>query len=178
MSSHKGGGWGTYRTLETSHRDGTRDSPTGGRPLRKRSAHSSRRVTSHQGGWKSHPQGKGAQVVRGQQPCGTRNAESHSGAELSLVALRRQDWPLESEVIRKRSRFVRRGATGKGPSQDGTSPVALYVKLSLGPFVGGLSRWRTCSGVRLRGKDYSRLTARPFRVERASQAAFLGLYRR
>jgi hypothetical protein len=30
MSSHEGGARGTYRTLETSHRDGTRDAPTEG----------------------------------------------------------------------------------------------------------------------------------------------------
>jgi hypothetical protein len=42
------------------------------------------RVTSHQGGWESHPQGKGAQVVRPKPPCGTRNAESHNGAECHL----------------------------------------------------------------------------------------------
>jgi hypothetical protein len=34
------------------------------------------------------------------------------------------------KVTRKRSRFVRRGATGKGPLQGGTSPVA-YSTLNI-----------------------------------------------
>ena len=50
---------------------------------------------------------------------------------ISLVAQRRQARPLESEVIRRRSCLVRRGATGKGPSQDGTSPVAYSTQLGL-----------------------------------------------
>src|SRR5215472_7749188 len=57
-------------------------------------------------------------------------------ALLLLAAVRQQDWPLESEVIRKRSRFVRRGATGKGPSHDGTSLVAYstsYICSGNGP---------------------------------------------
>jgi len=41
-------------------------------------------VTTHQGGWESHPKGEGAQVVGIQQLCGTRNAESQSGAECHL----------------------------------------------------------------------------------------------
>ena len=50
------------------------------------------------------------------------------------LAAQQQDGPLESEVIRKRSRFVRLGATGKGPWHNGPSPVAYSPRGS---------RWQT-----------------------------------
>jgi len=82
------------------------------------------RVTSHQGGWESHPQGKGAQVVRRAAAMRYAKCGEPQWRWASLAAFGRQDWPLESEVIRKRSRFVRRGAAGKGLSQDRTSLAA------------------------------------------------------
>jgi hypothetical protein len=75
---------GTYRTLETSHRDGTRDAPTEGDLYGNGVPIVVVGVTTHQGGWESHPQGEGAQVVRRSKPCGTRNAESRCGFELHL----------------------------------------------------------------------------------------------
>jgi len=42
---------------------------------------------SHQGVEESFTQGEGAQVVRPRQPCGTRDAESLSGAERHLPPL-------------------------------------------------------------------------------------------
>ena len=42
-------------------------------------------VTTYQGGREGRPQGKGAQVVGIQEPCGTRNAESQSGIECHLL---------------------------------------------------------------------------------------------
>ena len=42
-------------------------------------------VTTYQGGREGRPQGEGAQVVRPQQPCGTRDAEGQSGAECHLL---------------------------------------------------------------------------------------------
>ena len=55
---------GTYVALETSHRDGTRDAPTEGDLYGNGVLIGIVRVTSHQGGWESHPQGEGAQVAR------------------------------------------------------------------------------------------------------------------
>ena len=43
------------------------------------------RVTAHRGGREGRPQGEGAQVVGPKLPCGTRNAESQSGAEGHLL---------------------------------------------------------------------------------------------
>jgi hypothetical protein len=42
-------------------------------------------VTTYQGGREGRPQGEGAQVVRPQQPCGTRDAESQRGAEVTAA---------------------------------------------------------------------------------------------
>ena len=81
-------------------------------------------VTTYQGGREDRPQGEGAQVVDRQSPCGTRNAESQRGTAYYLSPLGNKLDCWRARVIRKRSCFVRRGATGKGPLQDGTSPVA------------------------------------------------------
>ena len=82
------------------------------------------RVTSHQGEWESHSQGKGALVVDIQQPCGTRDAERQKGVGCRFLPLGDKMDRWRARVIRKRSRFVRLGATGKGLSYDGTSAVA------------------------------------------------------
>ena len=63
-------------------------------------------------------------MVRPKPPCGTRDAESQSGAEGHLLLRGDKIDCWRARVIRKRSRFVRLGATGKGSLHDGTSPVA------------------------------------------------------
>ncbi len=50
-------------------------------------------VPTYQGGREGRPQGEGAQVVRPQQPCGTRDAKSQSGAERHLC------WLLGTSVL-------------------------------------------------------------------------------
>ena len=71
--------------LETSHRDGTRDFLRRATTRRNGVPIVVVEVTIHQGGWESHPKGEGAQVVGIRQPCGTRDAESQSGAECHLL---------------------------------------------------------------------------------------------
>ncbi len=96
-----------------------------GRPPGKRSAQSHREghVSKGADGRAIH-RGKGHRWSDDQQPCGKRDAESHSGIERHWSPLgdRIDHW--RARVTRKRSRFVRRGAIGKGLSQDSTSPVA------------------------------------------------------
>jgi hypothetical protein len=70
--------------LETSHRDGTRDAPKEGDLYGNGVLIVVVEVTIHRGGREGRPQGEGAQVVRPQPPCGTRHAESQSGAECHL----------------------------------------------------------------------------------------------
>jgi hypothetical protein len=65
---------GTSRTLETSHRDGTRDAPPEGDLNGNGVPIGVVGVTTYQGGREGRPQGKGAQVVGIQEPCGTQNA--------------------------------------------------------------------------------------------------------
>jgi hypothetical protein len=63
MSSREGGGSGTYRTLQTSHRDGTRDAPKEGDLYGNGVPILVVGVTAYQGGREGRPQGEGAQVV-------------------------------------------------------------------------------------------------------------------
>src|SRR2546429_4260863 len=79
------------RMLETSHRDGTRDAPQEGDLYRNGVPRVIVRVTSHQGGWESHPQGKGAQVVR--RSAAMRNARcgEPQWRSASLAAFGRQE---------------------------------------------------------------------------------------
>ena len=115
---------GTYRTLETSHRDGTRDAPPRREPQGNGVPIVVVGVTTYQGGREDRSQGEGAQMVAMQSPCGTRNAKSQSGTAYHLSPLGNKLDCWRARVIRKRSRFVGRVATGKGLVQDGTSPVA------------------------------------------------------
>jgi hypothetical protein len=87
MSSRKGGGSGTYRTLETSQRDGTRDAPTRREPQGNGVPILVVGGTTYQGGREGPLQGEGAQVVDRQQPCGTRNAQSQRGTASHLLPL-------------------------------------------------------------------------------------------
>jgi hypothetical protein len=85
MRPREGGGSGTYRTLDTSHRDGTRDAPPEGDLYGNGVTIVVVGVTAFQGGREGRPQGEGAQVVDIQQPCGTRDAKSQSGVECHLL---------------------------------------------------------------------------------------------
>src|SRR6266567_3713098 len=98
--------------------------PYQARASRERSAHSSRR--SHDLPGRTRRSSTGRRGTGGRYAVAMRYARCGEPQWhcISLVAQRRQDRLLESEVIRKRSCLVRRGATGKGPLQDGTSPVA------------------------------------------------------
>jgi hypothetical protein len=115
---------GTYVVLETSHRDGTWDAPLEGDLYGNGVPILVVEGTIHQGGREGRPQGEGVQVVDMQSPCGTRNAESQSGTAYHLLPRGDKLDCWRARVTRKRSRFVRRGATGKGPLHTGTSPVA------------------------------------------------------
>jgi hypothetical protein len=83
MSSRKGGGSGTYGTLETSHRDGIRDYQA--RASWERSVHTSRKGHNLRGeDEKVLMKLEVAQVVDTQLPCRTRDVESQSGTDYSL----------------------------------------------------------------------------------------------
>jgi hypothetical protein len=75
-----------------------------------------------------------SQAIRPKPSCGTRDAESQSGTESHWLLRGEQIDCWRERVIRKRSRFVRRVATGIGPL-DGTSPVAYstsHIRSKLG----------------------------------------------
>jgi len=71
--------------LERSPREGTRDAPPEGDRYGNGVPRVVVGVTTYQGGREGGPQGKGAQVVGIQSPCGTRDAESQSGMECHLL---------------------------------------------------------------------------------------------
>jgi hypothetical protein len=151
MRSHEGdvgGVGGTYVALDTSHRDGTWDAPTEGDLYGNGVPLVVVRVTAHQGGREGHSQGKGVQVVGIQSSCGTRDAESQSGIECHLLLRsdKRDCW--RARVIRKRSRFVRLGATGEGHCKRNL--VSCLLNLKHMSIKNGLT-----SSVILRGDPYS-----------------------
>src|SRR6266567_6847254 len=76
-------------------------------------------VAPCQGGRESRPQGEGGQVI------GHRKVGRYARCE-TLNGTGCPAWSLESPVLGKRARRVRRGAAGKGPATTaGTSPCGL-----------------------------------------------------
>jgi len=96
MSSHKGDGWGTSRTLETSHRDGTRDAPQegdlygNGVPILVVGA------TALKARMGEPSQGRRGTGGRTTSSHGVRQMRRARVALKSLDAERREEWPLES----------------------------------------------------------------------------------
>jgi hypothetical protein len=115
---------GTYRTLETSHRDGTRDAPTEGDLQGNGVPILVVRVTALKA--RTRRSSTGRRGTGGQTEAAMRYAKSGepNGAEGHLLLRGDKLGRWRARVIRKRSRFVRRGAIGEGPLQDSTSPVA------------------------------------------------------
>jgi len=118
----------------------TRDQPTGREPQGDGVPIVVVRVTPHQGGRESRPQGEGAQATGHRRPGGMRNAERRNGTRCPTASNRGMVAGEPGEL--KGSRRVWEGGVGKGPHK-GTSPAPYLSRRSAQ--VSGLG----CRGTRV-----------------------------
>jgi hypothetical protein len=104
----------------------TRDQPTGREPQGDGVPIVVVRVTPHQGGRESRPQGEGAQATEYRRPGGMRNAERRNGTRCPAASNRGMVAGEPGEL--KGSRRVPEGGVGKGP--QGTSPAPYLSRRS------------------------------------------------